>query len=1184
MRILKITILLLCLIVTFLCTDIGRAYAQNNYSYNTDNAKNISTKKSGFYLQEDAKNEKSKLINVLKELNKVKGVYFMFSNQSLGNKVVNIVDDMSEEVELILDKILKNTGLAYKKINNNTFVILSIKDVEKSTSGIQSIGYSNMIAVESQSNFTAPDEVITGKVVDKDGNSVPGVSVAIKGKGKGTSTNSSGVFSIEAEKGDVLIFTSVGYELQQFVVGNDNTIQIALVENNKQLNEVVVTALGIERKSKSLTYATQKVSNADLTTVKDASFVNSLTGKVAGVTITKSSSGIGGSTRVIIRGNKSTRENQPLYVVDGVPLSNFSPGQPGDVYGQTLGYVGIDGGDGIANINPDDIESLNVLKGASAAALYGSAAANGVILITTKKGKAGSVKIDVSSEVTFDSRLYKTPLQFKYGQTIPVTDSTTGSADSWGNAINAPNHVDPFFRTGVTTFNSLSLTGGNEKSQSYFSYSYLDNKGIIPTSKLYKHNFTFRNNYKLSEKFSTDFSVLYINQESSNRPVSGLYDNPLTGLYQFPRGLDFNNYKNNYEVYSPVRNFPIQNWWDLNSDKGYTGSEVEQNPYWLLNRNVSKNKLDRIYSNLSVVFKINGWLSLQARGNIDKSLNNIDVKSYATTHPILTAFKGSYSLLKAVNTQLYGDLLLTGNKDLSENLRLSATIGSSITDTKLDQTSFGTKTSGGDGLQIANVFVLSNIVPNNLSISQGGDHNGLSHKQVQALFGTAQLNWKENLYLDLTARNDWSSTFAFTPTKNKGYFYYSAGVTAVLSDILKMAEPVSFSKVRISYARVGNDVAAYASNIPDFYPNFDANQGINKNNIGPYPGTYLKPEDNRSFEVGTEWGFLKSRLGFDFTFYQNNNYKQYLTVPAPQGSGVNTWYINGGNIQNTGVELSVFATPVSTPKIKWTSTINFASNKNKVVSLSNDQLNVVKKFYNLTGIGNFMYASDIVVGGSWGDIYGYFFKRNASGYIIVDSAGVPSRGEDTSANPVVGDSKQKFLGNPNPKYTIGWSNTITISKFTISFLIDGRFGGKVLSETQGILDRLGDSKATADARDAGGVSFDAVTADGSKYTGKTDARLFYSAVGGAGGISEYYIYDATNVRLRELALGYTLPIKTKGISSVKLSLIGRNLFFFSKKAPFDPDISMATNNGLQGIETFGIPSTRSMGVSLKVGF
>jgi TonB-linked SusC/RagA family outer membrane protein len=1174
MRIYKITLLLLCL-TTALCIDISKVHAQNTYSF-TDKPKHINAKRSAFDQQTDDKNEKNKLINILKDLNKAKGVYFMFSNQLLGNKIVNLVDDMNENVEVILDKVLKNTGLTYKKINNNTFVIITQKDADKSATGAQNIGYTNMITVEPQTDFTAPYDVIRGKVVDKNGNPVAGVTVAIKGKKTGTSTNSNGVFTIDAEKGDVLIFTSVGYELQQVVVGDDSNIEVALVENSTQLNTVVVTALGIERKSKSLTYATQKVNNSDLTTVKDASFVNSLTGKIAGVTITKSSSGIGGSTRVVLRGNKSTRQNQPLYVVDGIPLVNFSPAQPGDEWGQSgVGFVGLDGGDGIANLNPDDIESVSVLKGASAAALYGSSAANGVILINTKKGRSGTTKVDVSSEITFDNRLYKQPLQFKYGQTTSPSAGDPGSADSWGGIVNAPNHVDQFFQTGVTTFNSISLTGGTDKSQTYFSYSYTDNKGIIPTAAINKHNINIRQTSKFfNDRLVADANVLFIHQNSHNRPVSGLYDNSLPGLYQFPRGLDFNKYKE-YEVYSSVRNTNIQNWWDANFDSSFAGTETEQNPYWLLYRNPSDNSLDRVYSNITLRFKINDWLSLQARGNVDKSFNDIDLRSYATTSTVLTGRNGSYSLLKAINTQLYGDLLLTGNKKLTNNLGLSATIGTSINDGKADQSTFGTA-AGSKGLNVANVFALANILPNSLSITQT-----ITHRQVQALFATAQLSFNDYLFLDLTGRNDWSSTLAFTPTEKKGFFYYSAGINAVLSDMFKMPEPISFGKIRASYAKVGNDVNAFVTNPPPFYVIFSSTQTTSVNTKGPVPGTYLRPEDNRSFEVGTEWRFLKDRVGFDITYYENNNYQQYLEVPAPNGSGLNTYYLNGGNIRNRGIELSISGTPFSSKNVKWNTTLNYSMNKNKIISLSNDKLQVTAQSYTLTGLGNLLYASYLAVGGSWGDIYGRFFQRDANGAIVVDANGAPQKGNDPDNK--IGGSDQKLLGNPNPRYTFGWNNTINIKSFSIGFLIDGKVGGKVMSVTNAVLDKLGDSKVTADARDAGGVTIDAVDDNGQKVT-SLDAKTFYQAVGGRDGISEYYMYDATNVRLREASIGYLFNVKGGFLKTLRFSVIGRNLFFITKKAPFDPDISMATNNGLQGTETFGIPSTRSIGFSLKAGF
>jgi hypothetical protein len=667
---------------------------------------------------------------------------------------------------------------------------------------------------------------------------------------------------------------------------------------------------------------------------------------------------------------------------------------------------------------------------------------------------------------------------------------------------------------------------------------------------------------------------MFTHERANNRPVSGLYDNPLTGLYEFPRGLDFNKYKQ-YEVFSTARNTYVQNWWDNNYDSSWSGTEVEQNPYWLLHRNASVNTVDRIFSNLSFKYRITDWLTLQARGNVDKSLNDITIKSYATTSIVLTANNGGYTYLRAINTQLYGDLLLMADKQLSDNFGLNATIGSSINDSRLDQTNIGTKNSG-DGLRFANVFTLANILPEAINISQSGNH-----RQVQALFGTASLNWKQQLFLDLTARNDWSSTFAFTPVEKKGYFYYSAGASFVLSDLFKMGYPVSFSKVRVSYAKVGNDVPAYSTNPADYSINNQS--GSSANTTGPKPGYYLKPEDNRSFEVGTNWRFFDDRLGVDFTWYENNNYNQYITIPVSAGTTGNltTWYVNAGNIRNTGIELSVTATPIRSSNVTWSTTVNYAMNRNKVVAIANKDLGVSQDYFTLTGIGNLIYASYIKEGGSWGDIYGHFFQRSADGAIIVDSSGAPQPGTDTTSG--LGDASIKKLGNPNPKFTLGWSNSLQVGNFTLDVLFTGSFGGQVMSYTQAILDGLGASKATGDARDAGKVNVRAEYADGSKFTKTIDPKTFYQKVGGQSGIGEYYMYDATNIRLQELSLGYTVPVRASWMSSLNVALVGRNLFLI-KKAPFDPAVSMATNNGLQGIDTFGLPATRSMGISVKVVF
>ena len=1148
--------------------------SQNGYVFRDGKTK--ASVKTAAVLQKDTNADRQTLFNVLKELNKTKGVYFLFSDQFLGDRLVNKVSDTKKGIENILEEVLKGSGLKFKRVNDKTFVIVPAN--EKSRAGNEYLPV-NFIRVEAENGLKTIEavvaDIVKGRVRSEDGSPVANVSVTLRGSTKGTSTNAAGEFSIEADRTDVLVFSSVGYITQEIPVGDRSDISITLMVSNMQLNEVVVTALGIQRQSKSLSYSVQKLNNEDLTNVKDPNFINNLRGRVAGVTVNQSSSGVGGSTRIVLRGNKSTRENQPLYVVDGIPLSNYSPAQPGGLFGQAAGSgsAGLDGGDGISNVNPDDVESVTVLKGASAAALYGSQAANGVILITTKKGKAGNTHINFSSELTFEKPLYKTPLQFKYGQTTPATDSTAGSDESWGNVVNAPDHVSPFFQTGVTKVNSLSLMGGTDRSQSYFSYAYTDNKGILPNSYLYRHNITFRQTAKfLNDKLTVDANISFMNQRSNNRIAGGYYGNPLIGLYEFPRGINFNTYKN-YTYFSPLRNVALQNWWNLNYDKGYAGNEYEQNPYWLMKRNTNTAERNRGYAIFSVKYNINDWLDVQARGNIDKSLDDLDSRYYAGTQTILAPANGRYFFQRVITTQLYGDLILNLHKKLSNLMMFTANIGGIFTDTKSDLQNFDTDYTNADGgLRIANKFTLQNILPAALNIGET-----YSRRVVHAAFASAQLSLKNNLFLDLTARNDWSSTLAYTPTKNKGYFYYSAGLTAVVSEMVPLPDPVTFAKFRISYAKVGNDVAAYSTNPQLFNINFQ--QGIQNFGKAPLPGVYLQPEDNRSFEAGTEWRFLQDRVGFDLTYYVNNNYNQYLETKAPTGSGLSFYYFPGGNIRNNGIELSVNIVPVRTTKLTWNSTINYAFNKNKIIKIARPDIKQLTDQFILTGIGNENYESRIKQGGSWGDIYGYLFARAADGSILVGDDGAPKKAQTTVGSDSIG-----FIGNSNARYSIGWNNSFQFGRFNLSFLLDGRFGGKVMSNTQALLDQGGYSKASADARDAGGVAINATKASGGKFSGPLPAKIFYETAGGRAGISEFYMYDATNIRLRELSLGYNIAENIKWISSIRLAFVARNLFIVSKKAPFDPEVSLSTGNGVQGIDAFGLPTTRSLGVSLKVGF
>ncbi|WP_456462294.1 SusC/RagA family TonB-linked outer membrane protein [Reichenbachiella sp.] len=1011
----------------------------------------------------------------------------------------------------------------------------------------------------------AQTRTLTGKVTGADdGAALPGVNVSVKGTSTGTITDIDGIYKIDVSDADILLFSYIGYVSQELTVGSQSVADVVLAADTEQLDEVVVTALGISREKKSLTYATQEVEGEELTRVKDANFMNSLTGKAAGVFVNRSGSGVGGSTRVVLRGNSSTRNNNVLYVIDGVPMNNFSASQPNDVWGQNAsvpgasgtGGAGRDGGDGIANINPEDIESISVLKGASAAALYGSQAANGVILITTKKGKAGKVTVSASSNFTTESVLLMPEMQYRYGQS-----AAAGSIDSWGQPVSAPDHVEDFFDKGRTWINTISVSGGNEMAQSYFSYANTDSKGIIPTNTLTKHNFTFKETLDLYDgRLKINGGASIITQETNNRANSGMYFNPLTGLYFFPRGLDFNSYKDNFETFDANRNFNVQNW--------VADIDVQQNPYWILNRNQNEDSRNRVIANLGASVKITDDLTFRIRGNVDKSVDRYNQNVYAGTQATLADLNGRYVVQNAESTQKYGDAFLMYNKTL-ETLSISATLGTSITDNEVQSQFFDSKggddirNDGVEGLFYPNVFNLQNIaVGGSALFNEGG-----SRSQLQSVFGSLNFGYNGMLFLDVTGRNDWSSTLP-----DDSFFYPSVGLTAVISEMVDLSSSVDLLKVRASFAQVGNGVNAYDVGSGSF------------NNIVPYgtiqqlpsrvePGNVLKPEIQTSYEVGAELGMFGRRLNLDLAYYNTVTKDQRIPIVAPSSQGGGFFYINGGEIVNKGFEAALTAVPVKTQDFAWTSTFNFTKNINEVKKLSDD---LAEGEFQLTAPGVNNYAMVIREGGQFGDIYGQRFARDANGTIIVDATGAPQPHEDGLG----------YVGNPNPDYMWGWNNSFDYKGITLGFLIDARIGGEVMSITEAMNDLYGVSENSAAARDAGGVDMPAVLADGSSFGGALPADTFYKTVGGRAGITEHYVYSATNIRLRELSLGYSLPSsvmeKLGPIKSAKVSLVGRNLFFLKNDAPFDPDVSMSTGTGLQGVHVFGLPSTRSIGFNLSL--
>ncbi|WP_343667436.1 SusC/RagA family TonB-linked outer membrane protein, partial [Chitinophaga sp.] len=697
-------------------------------------------------------------------------------------------------------------------------------------------------------NPVALQKEVSGRVVSMHGSPLPGVTVMIKNTTRGVKTDDAGYYNIKTGLSDVIIFRSVGYINREILVPVATyNLDVTLTENIKGLNELIVTALGIPKNNKELPYSTGLLNSDDISTVKDANVINNLSGRIAGVMINRSASGIGGSARVVLRGNKSTRENQPLYIIDGVPMANFTPSQPTDIWGESSGITGNggrDGGDGISNLNPDDIESISVLKSASAAALYGSQAANGVIMITTKKGYSGKGHIEVSSDLTAETPLLLPALQYRYGQTTPpyTSDKQAGSADSWGAPIHAKDHVSPFFNTGLTSMNGLSVSGGIEKTQYYISYSNTMNRGIMPINRLQKHNFNIRvTSDMLENKLHIDANISYLVQYAVNRPSSGLYYNPLTGLYAFPRGLDFNSYKD-FEYFDNSRNMYMQNWWNINNSLGWTGQDDQQNPYWIQKRDEREDNRHRGLAALSARYRFNDWLHLQARANFDKSNDQYEMKAYAGTQQVLSPPNGRYTLEKESNRQFYADMMLTAVRQVCPSWKLQGMLGASITDIRAhDRSLISTNVTAAEGLIVPNIFSVKNIAPNALDAQQS-----VERKQLQALFGSAQVHFKNSIFLDLTGRNDWSSTFAFTPIKDKGYFYYSSGISTIISELVKLPKAISFAKVRLSYAKAGNDIAPYSSRPARFILQTTAGVSrVNFNTRTPYPGIYLKPEDNR---------------------------------------------------------------------------------------------------------------------------------------------------------------------------------------------------------------------------------------------------------------------------------------------------------------------------------------------------
>jgi len=981
---------------------------------------------------------------------------------------------------------------------------------------------------------------VSGTVTDPDGVSIPGVSVVQKGTTNGTTTDADGKYSVSVSSSSaVLQFSFVGMTAVSEAINGRSVVNVKMAAEAVGINEVVVTALGIQREKKTLTYASQQVSGTELLKAANGNFMEAMSGKAAGIDIKTSNSGAGGSTKAVLRGNKSlTGLSEPLYVIDGIPMLNNKQGQPGS-------YGGTDGGDGLSQINPADIESINVLKGANASILYGSQGANGVVLITTKKGKAEKTTVTINSSTMLESVSGLPDFQYKYGAngtSVYNWSTTPGNYQS--------GYIKDFFQTGVNETNSVSISGGNDKTTVYFSYANTSAKGVMPTNTYQKNNFTFSQSTKLLEKLTVSSNVMLSDEVSRNRPGAGYYDNPLTGLYLFSRNLDFGMYKTHYSTFNKDRNMDVMNW--------YSSEEKQNNPYWIINKDPKLNTTKRIIASVKLSWDIAKHLKFDVRGNIDYA-NKLDDKRYpAGGNSVTVSPNGTWSYSKWTDQSLYSDGILSYNNTFG-NISLNAIAGASYQHNITEGMSVG---NGTVSLMYPNFFSFANM-PYNVMFNQN-----ISKVIKQGAFANAQIGYKEMLFLDLSARNDWASTLALTG--NQSYLYPAVGLSAIISQMVKLPEVISFAKLRASSSQTANEVPF---NVVNPYNSISGAGtpsgigGINRNTQVPF--TNLKPEVITSNELGTEWRFFHGRAGLEFTYYNDVSTNQFLTLSAPSGSGFTYYYINAGKITNKGFELTIDATPVKTTSFDWKTSINFSQNKNKIVTLiaSNPDYQV--------GGDDEGFASIIKAGGSFNDLWIWKFAKDAQGRIILDANGNPTKA-----------AKQEKVGNVNPDFILGWNNNFTYKNFFASALINAKFGGVAFSKTEAFLDSYGVSKRSADARDAGAtMPINAVSSTGSAVS-SINVVTYYAAIGDRNKIMEPYVYSRTNVRLGQLVFGYNFDVKKYGlpIKDASLSLVGRNLFFFYKKAPFDPEQSMSTSNSMQSNDVFSVPNTRTYGFNLKVTF
>ena len=1063
-------------------------------------------------------------------------IRILYSEENLpsGRGVSLKVDDMP--VLDALDLLLKNTYLKYKVLQNGLVVIVAPKNEE------------------------IKDAVLAGTITNAQGSPLQGVSVTLKGTNIGTTTDAEGKFTITVPPKGVLVISSIGFTSQEVPLNGQATLTIQLQEDRQAFDAVVVTALGIRREKKSLTYAVTEVGGEDLTKAREVNLGNALTGRVAGVNATSTATGPSGSSRVIIRGNGSLNgENQPLYVVNGIPINNSNQGSAGT-------FGGIDRGDGLLSINPDDIETMSILKGGTAAALYGSRAANGVILITTKSGRAQKgIGVEYNTTYTLETPIKLTDWQYEYGSgsrgAAPTSkaEAVANGRMSWGAKLDGSPVVQPdgtarpyspfkdnvknFYQTGKTFSNTLSISGGSEVANFRFSASNLDNKGIVPNNSLNRKTFNLSLNGNINKKIIFEGNAQYNIERTNNRTYTADFQkNPNAGVQLIGTNIDVRTLAPGYEA--------------SGSEMLWNDYIYATNPYYAVNRIKNGDTRRRFIGSFSTRYNITDWLYARVRLGIDF----FNIKGF-NIEPSGIAFnnRGSMTTDQILSNETNAEALIGFSKNYGKFSVNVLAGGNQMKNTN-------------DGVSLSSGFL---NVPYQYFISNGSSQTftqNYSQFAINSLFASADIGYNDLLYLTLTGREDWFSTLDI---ENNHLFYPSVGLSFLFSNAWNnRPDWLTYGKLRTSWAQVGGGAPnPYGLNLTytaqaQQYVNGATLMNITNNTIP----NKLTPYTSTTAEVGLETRLFNNKLGLDVTLYDRTTTNDIVAASVPYSSGYTSVALNVGRIKNRGIELLITGTPIKNANFSWDASFNMAYNKNTVLKIADGLTSLFLPGATTRTQNGGVYHYE---GMPFGMIAGNRARTDAKGQVVYNSAtGIPLQGPNVP------------LGRGVPPYTAGFNNSFTYKSFNFSFLVDGKFGAQVYSATNAYGTQFGLDKRTVDGgvREKG-IAVSGVDQSGNPYTGNVSAQTYYSTIWAT--LTEQFVTDADFIKLRQVIIGYSLPKALLGkapVQSLSVSLVARNLLLLYNTARnIDPESSYSNGNA-QGLENFGLPTARSYGINLQVRF